>query len=73
MKELVIYLILAKGTLLPISILDTSCSNWYNNNVEIKERIIKLKIEITIYISIKVKQFLDTFVVINQEDNVRKI
>lgn len=43
MKELVIYLILAKGTLLPISILDTSCSNWYNNNVEIKERIIKLK------------------------------
>ena len=43
MKELVIYLILAKGTLLPISILDTSCSNWYNNNVEIKESIIKLK------------------------------
>tara|TARA_B100000029_G_scaffold211427_1_gene209296 strand:- start:3795 stop:4010 length:216 start_codon:yes stop_codon:yes gene_type:complete len=43
MKELVIYLILAKGTLLPINIFDTSCYNWYNKNVEIKEKIIKLK------------------------------
>mgnify|MGYP003109799636 FL=1 len=43
MKELVIYLIMAKGVLLPINIMDTSCSNWYLKNVEIKEKIIKLK------------------------------
>ena len=41
MTELVITLILAKGALMPIEIFDVSCHQWYNQNVEVKERKIK--------------------------------
>ena len=41
MTELVITLILAKGALMPIEIFNISCHEWYNQNVEVKERIIK--------------------------------
>ena len=42
MKELVISLILAKGQLMQINIVDISCYDWYMKNVIVKEYRIKL-------------------------------
>ena len=42
MKELVISLILAKGQLMHINIVDISCYDWYMKNVIVKEYRIKL-------------------------------
>ena len=42
MTELVISLILAKGQLMHINIVDISCYDWYMKNVIVKEYRIKL-------------------------------
>ena len=42
MKELVISLILAKGQLMHINIVNISCYDWYMKNVIVKEYRIKL-------------------------------
>jgi hypothetical protein len=41
MKEFIISLILTNGTLLDVKIYDTSCENWFTNNITIHEKEIK--------------------------------